>query len=476
MKGRKRGLILGAGLSLVLALALSGCGSADDGQGLELTGQDNILAKSYASGGVQTRISKTMRPAEEDHSTIAKLGFSCSAGACAYKCAMDSASWKACTSPKVYKNLRGGSHTFQVKGMDSAGNADPTPAVYTWNISDVWLVTDAKNAPSARTRQGAVWADTKMVVWGGMENYGGYEANTGGVYDPVTDTWTAIETANAPAGRHQFAMVWTGSEAIIWGGVPYSKVASGGRYNLSTNSWSAMSTANSPSSRSYFSAIWDDTEMIIWGGVTSKGITNTGGKYNPSSDLWTATTTTNAPIMRSDYSAVWTGAAMLVWGGFDGANHLNDGGKYDPSGDVWTAIATDNAPEARRYSAAVWTGTDMVVWGGDNGTTLLNSGGKYNLAGDSWTAISAVNAPSAKKYATSVWTGTQMIVWGGMDRTPAARNSGGKYDPALDSWTRTSLSKAPSARYSHSAVWDDGDGVMIIWGDADDRSGGRYWP
>ncbi len=479
MKGRKWGLILGAGLSLVLALALSGCGGADDGQGLELTGQDYVLAKSDASAGVQTRISKTMRPADEAHSTTAKFGFSCSADACTYKCALDSAGWKACASPKVYKNLKGGGHIFQVKAKDSAGNVDKTPAVHAWNISDVWLATDAKNAPSARTQHRAVWADGQMVVWGGLENYGGYEANTGGVYDPATDSWTAIPTANAPAGRHQFGMVWTGSEAIIWAGVPYSKVPSGGGYNLSTNSWSAMSTTNCPAGQSYFSALWDGTDMIVWGGMTmSSGMTNTGGKYNPTSNSWTATSTTNAPTMRSDASAVWDDDddVMIIWGGFDGTNYLADGAKYNASGNVWTAIATGNAPDARRYHAAVWTGTDMIVWGGYNGTAVLNTGAKYNVAGDAWTAISATNAPAARKYASAVWTGTEMIVWGGMDGTPASLKSGGKYDPALDRWVPTSLSKAPSARSSHSAVWDDGEGIMIIWGEADDRSGGRYWP
>ena len=55
-----------------------------------------------------------------------------------------------------------------------------------------------------------------MIVWGGSPG-GGY-LNTGGRYNPGTDTWTATSTTNAPAARHYHTAVWTGSEMIVWGG------------------------------------------------------------------------------------------------------------------------------------------------------------------------------------------------------------------------------------------------------------------
>ena len=42
--------------------------------------------------------------------------------------------------------------------------------------------------------------------------------NTGGRYNPGTDTWTATSTTNAPAARAFHTAVWTGSEMIVWGG------------------------------------------------------------------------------------------------------------------------------------------------------------------------------------------------------------------------------------------------------------------
>ena len=80
-----------------------------------------------------------------------------------------------------------------------------------------------------------------MIVWGGEFN-GGY-LNTGGRYNPSTDSWTATSTTNAPAGRYVHTAVWTGSEMIVWGGDdPNGYFNTGGRYNPGTDSWIATST------------------------------------------------------------------------------------------------------------------------------------------------------------------------------------------------------------------------------------------
>ena len=42
--------------------------------------------------------------------------------------------------------------------------------------------------------------------------------NTGGRYDPATDTWTPTSTVGAPSGRRYHTAVWTGSVMVVWGG------------------------------------------------------------------------------------------------------------------------------------------------------------------------------------------------------------------------------------------------------------------
>ena len=39
-----------------------------------------------------------------------------------------------CASPKSYTDLSEGSHTFEVRTTDAAGNADPAAATRSWNV------------------------------------------------------------------------------------------------------------------------------------------------------------------------------------------------------------------------------------------------------------------------------------------------------------------------------------------------------
>jgi hypothetical protein len=167
---------------------------------------------------------------------------------------------------------------------------------------------------------------------------------------------------------------------IVWGGIDGSFWNTGGRYNPSTDSWTATSTAgDAPTFRADHAAVWTGSEMIVWGGYnTNDGDLNSGGRYNPGTDSWTATALASAPLGGRGHTAVWTGSDMIVWGGDNyPAGRLNTGGRYNVTTDGWRATSTINAPDARDSHAAVWTGSEMIVWGGYNGSTRLNTGGRY---------------------------------------------------------------------------------------------------
>jgi hypothetical protein len=164
---------------------------------------------------------------------------------------------------------------------------------------------------------------------------------------------------------------------IVWGGLTGGgMVNSGGRYNPSTNSWTATSITNAPAPRFSHTAVWTGTEMIVWGG--SSNSPSSGGKYNPTTDSWTDTTATDAPTQRFEHTAVWTGSEMIVWGGSGVGGYVNTGGRYNPGTDSWIATSTSNAPDGRQIHTAVWTGSEMIVWAGNSGfPNPFNTGGRY---------------------------------------------------------------------------------------------------
>ena len=80
-------------------------------------------------------------------------------------------------------------------------------------------------------------AGNEMIVWGGVDDFF-TDLNTGGRYNPGTDSWTATTTSNAPAARRSHTAVSTGSEMIVWGGFDdfnFVNLNTVGRYNPNTN-------------------------------------------------------------------------------------------------------------------------------------------------------------------------------------------------------------------------------------------------
>src|SRR5207247_1590120 len=116
------------------------------------------------------------------------------------------------------------------------------------------------------------------IVWGA---YG----NTGGRYDPATDTWTPMSTEGAPSARWGHIVVWAGSLMIVWGGEDEGKptLNTGGRYDPATDSWTPTSTLGSPLGRAHHTAVWTGSLVVVWGGGygDSQVVLNTGGRYDP---------------------------------------------------------------------------------------------------------------------------------------------------------------------------------------------------
>jgi len=173
--------------------------------------------------------------------------------------------------------------------LNSGGRYNPS--------TDSWIATSTTNAPVARALHTAVWTDSQMVVWGGTDGVI-TDFNTGGRYDPSTDSWTATSTSNAPDPRASHTAVWTDrgtdSEMIVWGGFDGTDlVNTGGRYNPSTDNWTIMSTANAPPGRQYHAAVWTGDQMIVWGGAGTD-VFNTGGRYCAQAGAPTPTPTPTA--------------------------------------------------------------------------------------------------------------------------------------------------------------------------------------
>jgi N-acetylneuraminic acid mutarotase len=194
--------------------------------------------------------------------------------------------------------------------------------------SNTWITMSLVNAPSPRFNAASEQTSSNtMIVWGG---FGAGALGDGAIFNPTTNTWSVITNTNAPTARREHTAVWSGTEFIVFGGTDLNGTVifnTGGRYNPSTNTWTAIATA--PVGRFGHSAGWTGSRMLISCGLAGSNINNASFNdsylYNPASNSWS---TGGAPGVRLSYhKSFLAGNIVLLLGGFPSEyNPLN--GEY----------------------------------------------------------------------------------------------------------------------------------------------------
>jgi N-acetylneuraminic acid mutarotase len=152
--------------------------------------------------------------------------------------------------------------------------------------NDTWTSITTNGAPAPRYDYSTVWTGNEMIIWGGRGNFGSSGLSSDGArYNPTNDTWTMLSNVGSPSARAAQTAVWTGKEMIVWGGVSNSApywMNTGGRYDPSSDTWSIVTTGGAPIPRQGHSAIWTGSEMIIFGGYNNDTFFGDTYAYSPS--------------------------------------------------------------------------------------------------------------------------------------------------------------------------------------------------
>src|SRR6185369_9089561 len=115
-----------AGFAAVVSLLLVACGGGGGGGSSnpppppppDTTAPVTALATTSAVQTAQTTITFTFSANENS----------------SFETRLDGAAFAAATSPQAISGLGDGSHTFEVRARDAAGNVDATPASFTWTV------------------------------------------------------------------------------------------------------------------------------------------------------------------------------------------------------------------------------------------------------------------------------------------------------------------------------------------------------
>lgn len=216
--------------------------------------------------------------------------------------------------------------------------------------TNTWRPISSQGAPTPRDSQVVVWTGSRMLVWGGDSDV--IDPNPtasvrGAAYDPQSDQWSPINGQNAPTALYDAQAVWTGTQMAVWDGHSFLNGQSStlaATYDPVKDAWQpmAMSAAVQPPQPRYAAtAVWTGNNALMWGGSGANGpAVQDGVSYDPQTNAWVSFTGGNPPAGRSDHVSVWTGTGLFVWsgmnkygltdGGFGGANLLADGAIYKP--------------------------------------------------------------------------------------------------------------------------------------------------
>ena len=134
----------------------------------------------------------TLKPAALTNSASASFSFSGTdaggSGVASFQCRRDSAKpadWAACSSPQSYSSLADGAHSFEVRAIDHAGNADQSADSFEWTIDTAPPLVAIDSLSKSLLKAG----ESSEVSWHANENgafslrLGGSDCDSGTVLD-----------------------------------------------------------------------------------------------------------------------------------------------------------------------------------------------------------------------------------------------------------------------------------------------------
>ena len=95
----------------------------------------SAASRSWVVDTIPPKTTITGKPDAVSGSRSATFRFASSETLSSFACSLDGSGFGPCISPRTYDGLGDGAHTFRARATDAAGNPDPAPPSYSWNIS-----------------------------------------------------------------------------------------------------------------------------------------------------------------------------------------------------------------------------------------------------------------------------------------------------------------------------------------------------
>ena len=160
------------------------------------------LASASPATAATPNTSITSGPSELTTSRSATFKFNSNNRRATFQCTLDASAWTSCESPKRYKRLAQGSHTFQVRARKGRAK-DATPAVRSFTVDSVKPETTIDSGPTGWVGPNRVTADHSPGFTFSSTEAGSFECRLGTLeFAPCTSPFTPASPL--PDGPYTF--------------------------------------------------------------------------------------------------------------------------------------------------------------------------------------------------------------------------------------------------------------------------------
>jgi len=269
--------------------------------------------------------------------------------------------------------IAGGSDLANEETLDSAEIYSPTAGTFT-------LLSNTLN--TARVGHTATLLSNGQVLI-----VGGYDPETGLIadaelYDPPTQTFIDLGDTNVPRYEHTSTMLQNG-QVLIAGGetdpVPTGAYNTAELFDPVTQTFTAVSVPMTTAREGQAAVLLNNGQVLISGGNDpGTGSLNTAELYDPSSDIFIAVTGIMTMPRISPVMTLLNGGQVLIVGGASGANGtaLASSETYNPTSQLFTAAGSMANVREYQTDTLLNDGTVFIA-GGTDGTNIFNTAEVY---------------------------------------------------------------------------------------------------
>lgn len=334
-----------------------------------------------------------------------------------------------------------------------------------------------------------VLADGRVLLVGGMSGEKPVNASYIGrtptssceIYDPNTATWmpaTAMGTARA---NHTATLLSNGKVVVIGGssnGTDNGALSSGEVYNPVTNTWTAIASIPAGPRWKHVALLVASGDILVTAGKTTDStyLASTY-TYTPGTDTWSAALGAIGTARANAMGMVLNNGDVIIAGGENGSPLSSDEFSTPP----WAAWTTTGAQlsVARHSGGIVKLGNGKVLVAGgvtsvDEGTTGITVSGAadiYTAAGVGahgvWTIVPSLGIPTGYNVLTVATSGNVVCAFG--YRNPNDdRTEVGAYDGTIIGWAkRTGVQPLGAFKRLRATGAALGSNVVVYAGGAD---------